>query len=246
MKPRSSVRYSAYRDRTRQRPAVAVVRFVVLFLLVYLVITGLFLRSVRVGSTMMEPTLSVGDRLFVSPLVYGPQVKLFGWTLPGIRNPARGDVVIMRPAYMPDATFSQELVNPVIRIFTFEQARADDGDGWRSAIQPKRIAGIPGDTVRIERFDVLVRPAGSSVFETISGASRPFSIIDTGVPDGWQADDAFGAAVPEITLGEDEYFVLSDNRVSGLDSRHWGAVKRENILAPVLFRYWPLNRAGTP
>ena len=46
----------------------------------------------------------------------------------------------------------------------------------------------------------------------------------------------------EISLGKDEYFVMSDNRVSSIDSRLWGAVKSNKIQGKVLIRYFPLNK----
>ena len=46
----------------------------------------------------------------------------------------------------------------------------------------------------------------------------------------------------EITLGNDEYFVMSDNRVSSIDSRLWGAIKSDQIQGKVLLRYFPLNK----
>ena len=50
--------------------------------------------------------------------------------------------------------------------------------------------------------------------------------------------------MPELTLGDDEYFLLGDNRDNSLDSRFDpvmggpGIVKRDRITGRVLFRYW--------
>jgi signal peptidase I len=42
------------------------------------------------------------------------------------------------------------------------------------------------------------------------------------------------------------YFMMGDNRGGSCDSRSWGAVPRVNLIGPVVFRYWPLNRIGFP
>lgn len=247
MRPRSSVRYSAYRDRSRQRPLASILRFAVVFLVVYLIVTSVLIHAVRVGSDMMAPTLHAGDRLLVSPLVYGPRFPLFGWVLPGFRDPDRGDLVVLRPPYMPGARFSERLANPFLRIVTLERIRTDDGETWRSALQVKRIAGIPGDTVRVEGFRALIKPAGAASFEPLSSLRETdFELELSSVPDDWAAEDPFGAASGEVLLGDDEYFVLADNRTAGLDSRHWGVVTGESIHGYVLLRFWPIVRAGAP
>jgi len=41
-----------------------------------------------------------------------------------------------------------------------------------------------------------------------------------------------------IVLGEDEYYIMGDNREDSIDSRHFGAINKENIVGRVLFRIW--------
>ena len=43
------------------------------------------------------------------------------------------------------------------------------------------------------------------------------------------------------TLGENEYFVMGDNRPTSLDSRSYGPIVEDRIMARVLFRWFPLN-----
>ena len=45
-----------------------------------------------------------------------------------------------------------------------------------------------------------------------------------------------------LTLGEDEFFVLGDNRSRSNDSKDWGPVPLENIVGKVWFIYWPLSK----
>jgi signal peptidase I len=91
----------------------------------------------------------------------------------------------------------------------------------------KRIVGLPGETIAIE--------AGSVVIFNEKGSQ----ILDE--------SDYFPFSVPltpgdvRVSLDENEYFVLGDNRVSSADSRRWGPLDKENIVGRVLFRTWPLT-----
>ena len=96
----------------------------------------------------------------------------------------------------------------------------------------KRIIGLPGETVQI---------IGSDIY--ING-----EILDEDY--GLEPIEDPGRAADLITLADDEYFVLGDNRNISKDSRMGGAigvgnVKKENIGGKVIFRIKPLSRFGT-
>lgn len=48
----------------------------------------------------------------------------------------------------------------------------------------------------------------------------------------------------EVILGDDEYFVMGDNRENSMDSRMFGPIKKENILGTTDFRIFPFNKFG--
>jgi signal peptidase I len=48
----------------------------------------------------------------------------------------------------------------------------------------------------------------------------------------------------EITIPDDEYFMLGDNRPSSEDSRYWGPIPREWIIGQAMLIYWPPDRIG--
>lgn len=91
----------------------------------------------------------------------------------------------------------------------------------------KRIIGLPGETIQIVGEDILID--GKKLEENY----------------GKDPIDDPGIAEEPITLGEDEYFVLGDNREVSYDSRDIGPVRRENIESKVIFRIWPLGQFGT-
>ncbi len=91
----------------------------------------------------------------------------------------------------------------------------------------KRIIGMPGETVYID-------PKGTIYINgEVLHESYGREIIR--VP---------GLAAEELTLGEDEYFVLGDNRNNSSDSRdsNVGNIHREDILGKAFIRIWPLSK----
>ncbi|MCI9190586.1 MAG: signal peptidase I [Lachnospiraceae bacterium] len=95
----------------------------------------------------------------------------------------------------------------------------------------KRIIGLPGETVQIDEQgniyidgEVLPENYGREII-------RP---------------DTVGIATNPIVLGEEEYFVMGDNRNNSTDSRTEivGNIKREDIIGRAWVRIWPLNKIG--
>lgn len=92
----------------------------------------------------------------------------------------------------------------------------------------KRVIGVPGDTVQIKDGSVFVN--GERFEEEIDA----------------DAIETAGIAGEKITVGEDEYFVLGDNRGSSEDSRYAniGNVKQEYIVGKAWFVLSPSERRG--
>ena len=93
----------------------------------------------------------------------------------------------------------------------------------------KRIIGLPGDTVQV--IDGYVYIDGELLDSDIYGAEVMMS-----------AD----LAAEPIQLGEDEYFVLGDNRNHSSDSRDpsVGVLKREDLIGRAWVRIYPFNKMG--
>ncbi|MDR3074333.1 MAG: signal peptidase I [Deltaproteobacteria bacterium] len=88
----------------------------------------------------------------------------------------------------------------------------------------KRVIGVPGDTIEIR--DKKIFRNGSLIREPYVRISKPWANIP-----GTDSMD-------KITVPEDRYFVMGDNRDESLDSRSWGFVPRENILGKAWIIYW--------
>ncbi|HSX40312.1 MAG TPA: signal peptidase I [Candidatus Saccharimonadales bacterium] len=53
---------------------------------------------------------------------------------------------------------------------------------------------------------------------------------------------SFLAEGAQVTVPEDSYFVLGDNRPNSSDSREWGFVKKDLLIGESFFVYWPPNK----
>ncbi len=89
----------------------------------------------------------------------------------------------------------------------------------------KRVVGLPGDRVRIERGTVFVN-------------EEP--LIEEYVPEEYRDRHS----LTEEVVPRGRYFVLGDHRTSSNDSRSWGTVPRENIYGKAVFVYWPFEKLG--
>ncbi len=101
---------------------------------------------------------------------------------------------------------------------------APDGSGQDYI---KRIIGVPGDVVTIKQGIVYVN--GVAKEENYTHENVPTEVHEYG-NDQW-------------ILGEDEYFLLGDNRNpdKSLDSRVFGPIAKDQIKSKASVRFWPLS-----
>ena len=95
----------------------------------------------------------------------------------------------------------------------------------------KRIFGLPGETVQI-MDDGSIYINGEKLEENYG-----MEVIKP---------ETIGRAAEPIELGDDEYFVMGDNRNNSSDSRTdmVGNITRENIIGKAWLRIWPVSDFG--
>ena len=204
--------------------------------LIVLLIRSFIVEPFRIPSGSMMPSLLVGDFILVNKYAYGLRLPVTDTKLVEIGEPGRGDVVVFR--------------------FPLD----------KSTDYIKRIVGVPGDRIAYrdkvlyindEPMEYLARGTyqgeGSGERETgsllatekLAGTEHPV-LVNARAP-----DFGFGCTVlaaGAVTVPNDHYFVMGDNRDNSNDSRCWGFVPEDHLVgkAFAIWMNWDSNRAGFP
>lgn len=171
-----------------------------------------------IPSESMEHTLLVGDFLLFNKQIFAPPDMLSRWLMP-YRQVQRGDIVIFHHPKPP--------------------------------LLVKRVMGIPGDHLRIEKGRVFIN--GKSLdepyasFEPAPPSSfrddfPPKIYTDPDVDPQWWRRMQTLTHNGDLVISQGEYFVMGDNRNHSLDSRYWGFVPRQAIVARPLIIYFSVRR----
>ena len=191
--------------------------------LIYALIIAVLLRSLLyqpfyIPSSSMEPTLLVGDRLFVSKFAYGYSKHSFPFSPPVykkrifFKDPQRGDLVVFK---------------------TPSDNRTD---------YIKRLIGIPGDTIQFINGDIYLNKKKiikSKIDESMSircgKINFPVKIYEETLPNGVKYRAVYNSAgtlqnSDLYTVPDNNYFLLGDNRDCSKDSRFLSEVGYVNKL----------------
>jgi signal peptidase I len=237
-------RYSAYvrgkKQRTRIKRFLIVTAgfFVCLGLLAFLGVSSLSIQG-----EAMEPNLHNGDRLLSAALPYGLTFVFSEKRYFAAGTPERGDIVLARPGYHSSPPSWFVALDRILGILSFQKINMEFilGAHRGDSLLVRRIVGIPGDTLYMKEGRVFCRPSGQDEFlredELIDEA---YSVkLPQRIP-GWESGFPGPSDFPQTILGENEYFLLCDNRGIMDDSRLWGTVPQRAVLGKIVFTYWPL------
>ena len=86
----------------------------------------------------------------------------------------------------------------------------------------KRVIGLPGETIEYNNGKLYINN----------------KVVEDKYNDGTTFD------FKKVVLGEDEYFVLGDNRAVSIDSRRLGPIPKKDILGKAKLVIFPFNRFG--
>ena len=188
-----------------------------------LFVVTFIVQPVVIPSESMEPTLMVGDFLLVDHISLALNAP---WhMLLAARQPVRQQIILFRSPEHP-------------RHYLI-----------------KRIVGIPGDHLRVAADQVWVNgqllhePYLEPQSHSTAAALEDFPVhayTDPRMDLGWWNSLHQLVHDDQLTVPPGKYFVLGDNRSHSLDSRYWGFVDRDQIVATPILIYFSLRRTPTP
>ena len=179
------------------------------------VVVALILIRFYVGEIRWIPSASMKPTFVEGDRVLIDRVSRFFTT------PKRGDIMVFYPP-------QEDLKANPIAVFT-----RLTGIFCKDIAYIKRVIGLPNEKVEIKSnkdgsFDVYIND---------KLLDEPY-IMDRFEYPACSEDLMCGP----LTLGEDEYFMMGDNRGHSADSRFWGPLKQERFIGKAKLLFWPFTR----
>ena len=203
-------------------------------LIIAIVIRSLLIQPFYIPSSSMEPSLLVGDRLFVTKYSYGYSKHSFPFSPPIFKGrlissePKRGDVVVFKTP-------------------------ADNRTDY-----VKRIIGLPGDKLQfidsnLYLNDVEILKSKISENDKIFCGEKKIDVFtfEESLPNGKKYKSVYSKIFPFqnsdiFKVPEDHFFFLGDNRDCSKDSRFLtsvGYVHEDNLVGKVQFIFFSSDRS---
>ena len=202
-------------------------------LIIAIIIRSLLIQPFYIPSSSMEPTLLVGDRLFVTKYSYGYSKHSFPFSPPVLnkrvmfKSPVRGDVVVFKTPADNRTDYIKRLIGlPGDKIqFIDSNLYLNNSEILKSKIFSNNKIYCGNKTIDVFKFEEKL-PNGKK-FHTVYLKNYTY-----------QNSDIF-------TVPDDHYFFLGDNRDCSKDSRYLtsvGYVHRDNLVGKAQFIFFSSDR----
>jgi signal peptidase I len=202
-------------------------RFLAVVLGTVTVIHSFVFQVFAIPSSSMEPTYVAGDYIAVNRSSYHWQLPITHTPLLTFRDPGPGDVVVFRFPSDPSKTYIKRIVGL---------------PGQTVSIQRGRVAidGVRVPTERVSAFHFLGDTWVTAAAESLGDVQ--YFVRHSGIIDPENNKPILdGRSDGSWDVPADHYFVLGDNRENSNDSRFIGMIPKENILGEVAdgVMHWP-------
>lgn len=203
------------------------VRIILGFIIAFFIfgLLTIFVRFDKMKSSAMLNSIEENETIITSKLRYAIAIKPFVSSLTGktiiFSRPKRGDIIFMSDPRSPSENFIKRFFSYAVYFATFGNVNIS-----KKRYLIKRVVGLPNETIEIREKKVYIN--GSLLEESWANINNDFRILDSDI----SGRDNFGPYI----VGYNEYFVLSDNRDYGYDSRDFGSVNFSFINGKVINR----------
>ena len=207
------------------------IRLILGFIIAFFIfgIITIFVRFDKMKSSAMsnstKNSIEKNETVITSKLRYAIAIKPFVSSLTGktiiFSRPKRGDIIFMIDPRSSRENFIKRFFSYVIYFATFGNVNIS-----KKRYLIKRVIGLPNETIEIKEKKVYIN--GSFLEESWANINNDLRFLNSEV----SGRDNFGPYI----IGYNEYFVLSDNRDYGYDSRDFGSVNFSFINGKVINR----------
>lgn len=207
------------------------VRLILGFIIAFFIfgIITIFVRFDKMKSSAMsnstKNSIEKNETVITSKLRYAIAIKPFVSSLTGktiiFSRPKRGDIIFMTDPRSSRENFIKRFFSYAIYFATFGNVNIS-----KKRYLIKRVIGLPNETIEIKEKKVYIN--GSFLEESWANINNDLRFLNSEV----SGRDNFGPYI----IGYNEYFVLSDNRDYGYDSRDFGSVNFSFINGKVINR----------
>lgn len=203
------------------------VRIILGFIIAFFIfgILTIFVRFDKMKSSAMLNSIEENETVITSKLRYAIAIKPFVSSLTGktiiFSRPKRGDIIFMTDPRSSSENFIKRFFSYAVYFATFGNVNIS-----KKRYLIKRIIGLPNETIEIREKKVYIN--GSLLEESWANINNDLRILNSEV----SGRDNFGPYI----VGYNEYFILSDNRDYGYDSRDFGSVNFSFINGKVINR----------
>ena len=202
-------------------------------LIIAVIIRSLFLQPFYIPSSSMEPTLLVGDRLFVTKYSYGYSKHSFPFSPPIIKErvffnePKRGDVVVFKTPADNRTDYIKRLIGlPGDKIqFIDGNLYLNNSEILKSKVSSNDEIYCGNRTINVMTFEESL--SNNKTYKSVY--LKEFSYKDSDI----------------FEVPTDHYFFLGDNRDCSKDSRYLtsvGYVHKNNLVGKAQFIFFSSNR----
>ena len=184
---------------------------------------SIFFRFEKMNNSTMEYSIKRGDFLIISKMRYAIEIKPFISKLTGktiiFSKPKRGDIVLIVDPNSKKESIFKNFLSHTIYFCTFGKV-----DISKTKYIVKRVIGLPNETIEIRDKTVYIN--GILLNEPWININENNRILNFKIS---TRDN-----LKPYIIGYNEYFVMSDNRDYGYDSRNFGNISFSHILGKVL------------